>query len=110
MVESADGPNASPGEILRGARELYGWSLDEVAAERAAVVSTRWTDALGPVLIRHLARVAPLTLAARTADGCGQAYHTVVRAEGQVGLLTRRTVVAPLPRAREPAKRARLTP
>ena len=33
MVESADGPNASPGEILRGARELYGWSLDEVAAE-----------------------------------------------------------------------------
>ena len=33
MVESADGPNPSPGEILRGARELYGWSLDEVAAE-----------------------------------------------------------------------------
>ncbi len=33
MAESAETRNTSPGEILRGARELYGWSLEEVAAE-----------------------------------------------------------------------------
>ncbi len=73
MVESADGPNASPGEILRGARELYGWSLDEVAAELnllpdvvAALEAddyrdiAGWTYAVG--YLRNYARLAGVSI------------------------------------------------
>ena len=73
MVESADGPNASPGEILRGARELYGWSLDEVAAELNLLPDVvealeaddyrdiaGWTYAVG--YLRNYARLAGVSI------------------------------------------------
>ena len=79
MVESADGPNASPGEILRGARELYGWSLDEVAAELNLLPDVvealeadnyrdiaGWTYAVG--YLRNYARLAGVSIDQAIAD------------------------------------------
>ena len=43
-------------------------ALDDIVAVSAAVVGTRWTDALGPVLICHLPRVTPFALRAWCTD------------------------------------------
>ena len=79
MADSADAPNASPGEILRGARELYGWSLEEVAAELNLLPevvealeaddyrhTAGWTYAVG--YLRNYARLAGVSIEQAIAD------------------------------------------
>ena len=79
MTDSADVPNASPGEILRGARELYGWSLEEVAAELNLLPDVvgaleaddyrdiaGWTYAVG--YLRNYARLAGVSIEQSIAD------------------------------------------
>ena len=79
MAESAETRNTSPGEILRGARELYGWSLEEVAAElnllphvvEALEVddyshTAGWTYAVG--YLRNYARLAGVSIEQAIAD------------------------------------------
>ena len=73
MAESAETRNTSPGEILRGARELYGWSLEEVAAELNLLPQVvealeaddysqiaGWTYAVG--YLRNYARLAGVSI------------------------------------------------
>ncbi len=73
MAESAETRNTSPGEILRGARELYGWSLEEVAAELNLLPqvvealeaddysqTAGWTYAVG--YLRNYARLAGVSI------------------------------------------------
>ena len=79
MTDSADASNASPGEILRGARELYGWSLEEVAAELNLLPDVvealeaddyrdiaGWTYAVG--YLRNYARLAGVSIEQSIAD------------------------------------------
>ena len=79
MAESAETRNTSPGEILRAARELYGWSLEEVAAElnllphvvEALEVddyshTAGWTYAVG--YLRNYARLAGVSIEQAIAD------------------------------------------
>ena len=73
MAKSAETSNTSPGEILRGARELYGWSLEEVAAELNMLPQVvealeaddysqiaGWTYAVG--YLRNYARLAGVSI------------------------------------------------
>ena len=79
MAESAETRNTSPGEILRGARELYGWSLEEVAAELNLLPhvvealeaddyshTAGWTYAVG--YLRNYARLAGVSIEQAIAD------------------------------------------
>ena len=79
MADSAATSNASPGEILRGARELYGWSLEEVAAELNLLPdvvealeaddyshTAGWTYAVG--YLRNYARLAGVSIEQAIAD------------------------------------------
>jgi len=79
MAESADTRNTSPGEILRGARELYGWTLEEVAAELNLLPhvvealeaddyshTAGWTYAVG--YLRNYARLAGVSIEQAIAD------------------------------------------
>ena len=79
MAESADTRNTSPGEILRGARELYGWTLEEVAAELNLLPHVvealeaddyshiaGWTYAVG--YLRNYARLAGVSIEQAIAD------------------------------------------
>ena len=79
MTNSAGASNASPGEILRGARELYGWSLEEVAAELNLLPDivealeaddyrdiAGWTYAVG--YLRNYARLAGVSIEQSIAD------------------------------------------
>ena len=79
MADSAGTSNTSPGEILRGARELYGWSLEEVAAELNLLPdvvealeaddyshTAGWTYAVG--YLRNYARLAGVSIEQAIAD------------------------------------------
>ncbi len=79
MAESVDTRNTSPGEILRGARELYGWTLEEVAAELNLLPhvvealeaddyshTAGWTYAVG--YLRNYARLAGVSIEQAIAD------------------------------------------
>jgi len=79
MADSADTRSTSPGEILRGARELYGWSLEDVAAELNLLPhvvealeaddyshTAGWTYAVG--YLRNYARLAGVSIEQAIAD------------------------------------------
>jgi len=79
MADSADTRSTSPGEILRGARELYGWSLEDVAAELNLLPhvvealeaddyshTAGWTYAVG--YLRNYARLAGVSIDQAIAD------------------------------------------
>ena len=79
MADSAGTSNTSPGEILRGARELYGWSLEEVATELNLLPhvvealeaddyshTAGWTYAVG--YLRNYARLAGVSIEQAIAD------------------------------------------
>ncbi len=79
MVETPPQLPASPGEILRGARELYGWSIDAVAAELNLLPhvvealeaddyshTAGWTYAVG--YLRSYARLTGVSIEAAIAD------------------------------------------
>jgi len=79
MADSAGASNTSPGEILKGARELYGWSLEEVATELNLLPhvvealeaddyshTAGWTYAVG--YLRNYARLAGVSIEQAIAD------------------------------------------